>query len=72
MPFVKVNEERCKGCGLCVRFCPKGVLELSHEINREGYHPVVFARPEDCTGCTFCALVCPDCALEIFREAKAR
>jgi 2-oxoglutarate ferredoxin oxidoreductase subunit delta len=72
MPVVKVNEDRCKGCGLCIHFCPGGVLELSREINREGYYPVVFARPEDCTGCTFCALMCPDCALGVFREVKAR
>ncbi len=70
MPLVKVNEERCKGCGLCIHFCPQDVLEFSEQINRQGYHPVLFAHPEKCTGCTFCALMCPDCALEVYREVK--
>jgi NAD-dependent dihydropyrimidine dehydrogenase PreA subunit len=28
---IVVNELFCKGCSLCVEFCPQGVLELGHE-----------------------------------------
>ena len=24
------NEERCKGCGLCVDACPKGIVAVSY------------------------------------------
>jgi 2-oxoglutarate ferredoxin oxidoreductase subunit delta len=48
----------CKGCGICVAFCPKKVLEL-----RGG--KVFAARPEDCIGCRACELRCPDYAIEI-------
>ena len=36
---VRVNRERCKGCGICIEFCPKQVLERSATFNAKGYHP---------------------------------
>ena len=36
---VVVNQERCKGCNLCVVACPSDVLELHpREVNNKGYH----------------------------------
>ena len=29
MVKVTINENLCKGCGLCARACPKGCIELS-------------------------------------------
>ena len=26
-----INPKWCKGCGICVEFCPKKALELKHE-----------------------------------------
>ncbi len=56
---VIVNEDECKGCGLCIDICPKDVLfELSH-LNRMGYHPAGY-RGEGCIGCSFCFYACPE------------
>ncbi|MCS7117012.1 MAG: 4Fe-4S binding protein [Nitrososphaerota archaeon] len=55
-----IYEDLCKGCGICVWFCPSKVLSLSKEINKRGFH---FAKLDDeskCTACKICELVCPD------------
>ena len=54
---LKVYLERCKGCGICVAFCPKKVLELS-ELEK-----VVVAREQDCIKCKQCEMRCPDFAI---------
>lgn len=66
---VKIDEIRCKGCGLCADFCPNGVLTLDiGDINEKGYHPAGMGQPEVCTGCGVCALMCPDAAITVERE----
>lgn len=49
----------CKGCDICVRLCPEGVLELG------GDRVVRAVAPEACTGCQLCEWLCPDFAIAI-------
>ena len=66
MAKTTINTELCKGCGLCVNACPKGIVELSHElINSKGYHPAQVVNPDGCIGCAFCAMMCPDVAIVV-------
>lgn len=66
MVKITIDEARCKGCGLCIRVCPKGILELSKDaINAKGYNPVTVVDMEQCVGCCSCARMCPDCVFEI-------
>ncbi len=58
----QINREWCKGCGICVYFCPKKVLELDDK------EKVAAARPEDCICCRQCEILCPDLAIEIVTE----
>ena len=70
MVKVMINELLCKGCGLCVRACPKGVLALSKtKLNAKGYHPATVVAPEKCIGCASCALTCPDVVIRVEKEA---
>ena len=66
MAKVTVMVDTCKGCGLCVTVCPKGVLAIDKsKLNAKGYNAVAAVEPEKCIGCAFCAKMCPDCALEV-------
>ncbi len=60
---VIVLEERCKGCGFCVEYCPKDVLVLSMRFNRKGYHPPEVVAAEECVNCHLCEMICPDFAI---------
>lgn len=67
---VEIRKESCKSCGYCVKYCPKQVLEIGHEVNSKGYLYVTAAHPDDCIGCAQCGIICPDAAIEVYRETK--
>lgn len=65
---IYVDEEKCKGCSLCISVCPFDLLALNTEkINKKGYIPVYIHSPEKCTGCANCATMCPDSVIEVER-----
>jgi 2-oxoglutarate ferredoxin oxidoreductase subunit delta len=55
----RINREWCKGCGICVAFCPKQVLEMDREDK------AVAVRLGDCIACRLCELRCPDLAITV-------
>lgn len=65
---IKVIQERCKSCGYCIKFCPKGVLALGSDVNSKGYEYVVPVKEADCVGCCICGRMCPDGAIEIYKD----
>ncbi len=68
MPKMTVNEDRCKGCKLCVSACPRGIVNLADDrINEKGYHPAQVLDMDRCTGCAMCATICPDVAIVVER-----
>ena len=68
MAYVSVDKMFCKGCGLCVEVCPKGIMALDMDIiNSKGYHPAVCTDQDTCIACLSCALMCPDVAITIER-----
>jgi 2-oxoglutarate ferredoxin oxidoreductase subunit delta len=71
---VWIDEERCKGCGLCTTACVPGVLSLATEhFNARGYRPAVLTQTVGvCTGCGLCAVICPDACLTVYRTSNGR
>lgn len=70
--LVIIDEDRCKGCSLCVVTCPFGVLVISNGLNRYGYNVAEATAPEKCTGCGMCAQMCPDAAIEVYRSRSVK
>ncbi|MDD5905830.1 MAG: 4Fe-4S binding protein [Clostridiales bacterium] len=69
MVKLTIDEILCKGCGLCVRACPKGILALSKtKINAKGYHPAELTDAAACVGCASCAKTCPDVVIRIEKD----
>ena len=71
MATIKILEEFCKSCGLCVHSCPRGALSIGRHLNGQGYNPVVFDESKQCSGCGNCTVVCPDAAIELYVVRKA-
>ena len=65
MKKLLIRRQWCKGCRVCVEFCPKQVLDIDAEDK-------VYAKsPESCTLCNLCGLRCPDLAIEVREGADA-
>lgn len=63
--IIRIDEEKCNGCGLCVTPCAEGALEVVNGKAR-------VISDELCDGAGFCLGVCPTGALTIEeREAPA-
>lgn len=60
---VHILRERCKGCGFCVEYCPKDILELSTDFNTKGYHPPIVKDADSCVHCQLCEMLCPEFAI---------
>ena len=58
-PIIEINADWCKGCGICVAFCPEEVLELDEN------EKAVVMHQERCSSCRLCELRCPDMAIEL-------
>ncbi|SFG38829.1 2-oxoglutarate ferredoxin oxidoreductase subunit delta [Desulfotomaculum arcticum] len=68
---LSLDRGRCKGCGLCMAFCPGEVLGIEKDLNDLGYYPIQLTSPDRCTGCGRCAAMCPDLVITVTREESA-
>jgi 2-oxoglutarate ferredoxin oxidoreductase subunit delta len=66
--YIEINQELCKGCQLCIFFCPKKSITQSDKVNAGGYFAAQFSNDSSCTGCATCATVCPEAIIEVYRD----
>jgi len=70
MARIRIFNDLCKSCKLCVDACPRGLIVMDGvTINAKGFHPAA-ATPdneEKCSGCGFCYMICAHCAIEVDR-----
>ena len=66
MAKLTFNSDLCKGCGLCVEACPKGLLYIdTSSLNAKGYNSAAISDEDACIGCAICARMCPDCIIKV-------
>jgi 2-oxoglutarate ferredoxin oxidoreductase subunit delta len=58
LPTIEINETYCKGCHICIEFCPTKVLDMKGLV-------VSVVNREACIACMQCELRCPDFAITV-------
>ena len=61
--IVHIIEDRCKGCGYCIEFCPRNILAFAKRFNKKGYHPPEVLQADGCVNCHYCEIICPEFAI---------
>lgn len=69
---IVLQSQLCKGCELCVTFCPEGILEMGEELNTKSYHyPHAKTDKEaDCKQCRYCERICPELSIYLGENGK--
>ncbi len=76
MGKITINEKYCKGCNICIEYCPMKIFEQGEEPNQRGYFVPEIVHQKRCTKlmvskhlkrnvCGLCQEMCPDFAIEI-------
>ena len=55
---VKVDSDKCTGCGTCVDVCPVDVFEIKNDKS-------IPVKQEECIVCRACETQCPEAAIEV-------
>lgn len=63
---IEINEKFCKGCGFCMKYCPKDVFILGE--NDRGHNVAKAQGAANCIGCLNCTTICPEAAITISRD----
>ena len=70
--MIEINEDWCKGCGICIERCPVNALEDSDRLNKKGIHPPQLKEKNECNLCRLCELVCPDFAITVIPDKEVK
>jgi tetrahydromethanopterin S-methyltransferase subunit A len=62
---LKIYEDRCSGCGICVDTCPQRVFASRRIGDMKIAMPVA---EKECSGCRTCEQKCPERAIEVISE----
>ena len=66
--MIKIIEDWCKGCEICIKRCPVQALEVSDKLNKRGVYPPKLKEKNECNFCRLCELLCPDLAITVIPD----
>ncbi|MDW7739991.1 MAG: 4Fe-4S binding protein [Bacillota bacterium] len=61
--LLTINREWCKGCGICIAFCPREALFLD-EMEK------AVKDNQKCRACGVCEMFCPDFAISLIKQGR--
>lgn len=67
----KLRQERCKGCDICIDYCPTEALSRATESYGLGVFLPVLEEAK-CTYCELCDMLCPDLAITVVKPKKEK
>jgi pyruvate ferredoxin oxidoreductase delta subunit len=59
--FRPIFTDKCRGCGICVQYCPEGCIELR---GIAGGKKLAKVNYDYCKGCLLCMSLCPFKAID--------
>ena len=60
---IYIDDKICKGCKLCMYFCPNNVFQMRDKVNDKGFIIPEVVNENECKKCKLCELTCPDLAI---------
>lgn len=67
MAIQRINEEKCIGCGTCVKSCPADVIRMNTTKKK-----AEIRYPADCVACCWCIAECPVKAIDVTAKMNYR
>ncbi|OGQ01427.1 MAG: hypothetical protein A2026_02785, partial [Deltaproteobacteria bacterium RBG_19FT_COMBO_46_12] len=62
----QVKKKACKGCEICLSWCPQSAISMVPSgSGTENKPSVAFIDSANCIGCGECILACPSSAIQI-------
>ena len=65
---ITIDTSRCKGCLLCVKYCPKNCLGVSDIPDAHGINVVKLIDESACISCRNCELICPESCIKVKKK----